>query len=101
MLRPQIAGWKALYLWGFLLRAGVWETDLACRQWPHLQHSDVREGERKNYISHESLTGERSRVLPGKIYVLEDRSEASRMAAQQWSCDRGASEWGWIAPDPS
>ena len=81
MLRPQIAGWKALYLWGFLLRAGVWERDLACPQWPHLALRRPRR--RENYISHESLRAERSRVLPGKIDVLEDRSEASRMAAQR------------------
>uniref|UniRef100_A0A8C2RCW5 Mannose-6-phosphate isomerase n=1 Tax=Capra hircus TaxID=9925 RepID=A0A8C2RCW5_CAPHI len=95
MLRPQIAGWKALYLWGFLLRAGVWERDLACPQWPHLALRRPRR--RENYISHESLRAERSRVLPGKIYVLEDRSEASRMAAQRvfpLSCVVQQYAWG-------
>ena len=82
MPKPQIAGWKALYWWGFLLRVGVWERDSACLQGPHLAlRRPRRRG--KNYISHEALGAERPRVLPGKTDVREDRSEALRMAAQR------------------
>ena len=65
-------GWKPLDWRVFVLRAGGWERDSECGEWPQRAHGSPKRPSR-NYTSHEALGAEGPRVLPGKVYVGEDK----------------------------